>query len=156
MQLPHFSGAAHIVHQVESVSFAANESHDAHLATSNMTVVYRTSTTRFNICFIPSPEFASKALPLPFASSRNVFRFVFPALREARPTELEDTRAPPNFSITFLALFHSFRASIVFITCPYTSLDALARKMLPVLVPAFCCTVFSLQLMASSASTVKG
>jgi hypothetical protein len=39
VQLPHFSAAAHIVHQVESVSFAANESHTAHPATSNMTVV---------------------------------------------------------------------------------------------------------------------
>jgi methylated-DNA-protein-cysteine methyltransferase-like protein len=116
-----------------------------------MTVVYCTSTTGFNICFIPSREFASKALTLPFASSRNVFRFVFPAIREALPTELEDTRAPPNFCIIFLALFHSFRASIVFITCPYTPLDALARKMLPVWVPAFCCTVFSLCLIASSA-----
>jgi hypothetical protein len=76
---------------------------------------------------------------------------VFPAIRKARLTELEDTRAPPNSCITFLALFHSFRASIVFITCPYSSLDALTGKMLPVLVPAFCCTVFSLCLIASSA-----
>jgi len=39
MQLPHFAASAHVVHQVKSIPFAANESHTAHPATSNMSVV---------------------------------------------------------------------------------------------------------------------
>src|SRR5258708_6410735 len=40
VQLPHFSAAAHVVHQVECVSFAANESHGTHPAMLDLSVGY--------------------------------------------------------------------------------------------------------------------
>jgi hypothetical protein len=64
VQLPHFSATAHVVHQVKSISFAANKSHEPHPAAPNMTVVYCTSTTAFNTGFIALLELASKALTL--------------------------------------------------------------------------------------------
>jgi hypothetical protein len=64
VQLPHFSAPAHVVHQVESVSFAANKSHEPHPVASNLAVVYCTSTTGFNICFVTRREIAPKALTL--------------------------------------------------------------------------------------------
>src|SRR6266404_2753645 len=65
MQLPHFAAAAHVVHQVKGIPFSANESHTTHPATCNLSVVYCTSTTAFNVCFIPSGQFASEALTRP-------------------------------------------------------------------------------------------
>src|ERR1700758_1623082 len=62
MQLPHFPAAAHVVHQVKGIPFSANESHTTHPATCNLSVVYGTSTTAFNVCFILPGPFASKAL----------------------------------------------------------------------------------------------
>jgi hypothetical protein len=64
VQLPHFSTPAHVVHQVESVSFAANKSHEPHPAASNLSVVYCTSTTTFNVCFVMPRDIAPEALTL--------------------------------------------------------------------------------------------
>jgi hypothetical protein len=64
VQLQHFAAAADVVHQIERIPFAANESHETHPATSKVPVVYCTSTTTFNIRFIPPGKIAPKALPL--------------------------------------------------------------------------------------------
>jgi hypothetical protein len=79
VQLPHFASPAHIVHQVEGIPFAANESHDdAHPATSNVPVVYFTSTTAFNMRFILSRESAPKALTLSLTFSLKALHLHFP------------------------------------------------------------------------------
>ncbi len=64
MKLPHFSAAAHVVHQIERVSFAANESHQLIPKQQPFCVVYCTSTTRFNVANAPLMQNDSKALPL--------------------------------------------------------------------------------------------
>jgi hypothetical protein len=142
MQLTHFAAAAHIVHQVERISFAANKGHQTHPATSNLPVVYFTSTTAFNVRFIPLRQNASKALTLPLISLRIEADSAFPFERIA--TALEDTRTKSACSITFLAPFHLFRASING-GLPYSSLDAFQRNMLPVSRRTFCCTPFALE-----------
>jgi hypothetical protein len=112
VQLPHLSSTAHVVHQVESISFAANKSHEPHPATPNLTVVYCTSTTAFNTCFVASLELASKALTLSLSFfsllTTLALRPAFPI--GASPTGLEDTRPNSASIITFLAPFHSFGA----------------------------------------------
>src|SRR6266436_7953035 len=109
MQLPHFAAAAHVVHQVKGIPFSANESHTTHPATCNLSVVYCTSTTAFNVCFIPSGQFASKALTRPPTSLFPAPLFMFPV--EEFDFALEDTRTYSAFFITFLAAFHSFSVS---------------------------------------------
>src|SRR6266436_7734284 len=101
VQLKHFSAAAHIVHQVKRISFAANKCHHLHSKTSNLGVVYFTSTTGFNVRFILRYEIASKALTLPPISFRSVPHTAFPSQRFA--TALEDTRTKSRCSISFLA-----------------------------------------------------
>jgi hypothetical protein len=110
VQLLHFAAAAHVVHQVERISFAANECHNTYPVTSNLPVVYVTSTTAFNVCFIPLCKIASKALTLPPISFLIETQLTFPFVGFA--TALEDTRTKSASFITFLALFHLFRASI--------------------------------------------
>ena len=81
VKLPHFSTAAHVVHQVERVSFAANEGHRL-TPKQRLYVVYCTSTTKYNAAHVPWMENDSKALPL------------------------NDTQFLSEFIITFLAPFH--------------------------------------------------
>jgi hypothetical protein len=71
------------------VSFLVYLNHGAPSEILKRSVVYCTSTTGFNISFIPSREFASKALPLPLSGI------------------LEDTQHFVARIITFLAPFHS-------------------------------------------------
>jgi hypothetical protein len=111
MQLPHFSASAHVVHQVKSISFAANESHETHPVTS-MPVVYCTSTTRCNVCFILPREIASKALTLLSRVTLIALKFVFPTRKFA--SGVKDTRPGPALFITFLAPFHLRNASSLF------------------------------------------
>ena len=100
VQLPHFSAPAHIVHQVESVSLAANKSHEPHPVASNLTVVYCTSTTSFNICFVTRREIAPKALTL-------LQSFVRPRLR------ISHSNSPGRYANGF-DFRHHFSNSVAF------------------------------------------
>jgi hypothetical protein len=86
--------------------------------------VYRTSTTAFNVRFIPARKIASKALPL---RSLAALAVAFPT--RAFATELEDTRPISTSFITFPAPFHLFCAFVCFTTSPYTYLDAQPRNL---------------------------
>jgi hypothetical protein len=110
VQLPHFSAPAHVVHQVESVSFAANESHYT-LTSLNLPVVYCTSTTGFNIRFLQSGKFAAKELSQ-LLRIRKFFVGLVEVPRFTRNCAIEeqDTGAGATALITFLALFHLFSA----------------------------------------------
>src|SRR5260370_42471035 len=105
-------------------------------ATSNLPVVYRTSTTAFNVSFIPTFKIDSKAL-LP----RRSLTLAFPAQTQTFATGLEDTRCDSISFITFLAALHLFCASISFTASPYTYLDAMPRNMLPLLHRALRCAM---------------
>jgi hypothetical protein len=72
--------------------------------------VYFTSTTGFNVRLLLPREIAAKALTLPPISFRSEAQFAFPVLEFT--IALEDTRTKSDWTITFLALFHLFRASI--------------------------------------------
>jgi hypothetical protein len=72
--------------------------------------VYFTSTTGFNVRLLLPREIAAKALTLPPISFRSEAQFAFPVLEFT--IALEDTRTKSAWPITFLAVFHLFRASI--------------------------------------------
>src|SRR5436305_7064868 len=108
VQLTHFAAPAHVVHQVERVSFAANKCHHTHSQNSDLLVVYFTSTTVFNVRLLLPSETASKALTRPAISSRSEAHTAFTLQRLA--TVLEDTRTKSPCCIVFLALFHLFCA----------------------------------------------
>src|SRR5258707_2675892 len=100
VQLTHFSAAAHVVHQIERISFAANKCHRTHSKTSNLAVVYFTSTTGFNVRLLLPREIAAKALTLPPISFRSEAQFAFPVLEFT--IALEDTRTNQIGLLLFL------------------------------------------------------
>src|SRR2546423_5991124 len=89
MQLPHFSAAAHVVHQIEGVSFAANKSH------------------------LPLPQNTARNCSVPCFHYIFNKLFRFPAKNDSNVSPHEDKSCRLETLITFLALFHLFCASFV-------------------------------------------